>query len=75
MRRVKHGVAGDFLDGADGRDVDFVHLHDRFNVKVVGRKDFAKGRHDAGIVFEQGDRAIGRLLFVGPDMGGFLVKK
>ena len=71
--RVKDGVAGDFLNGANGRDVDFVHLHDRFDVEMVGRKYFAKARQDAGIVFERDNRAIGGLLLMGPDVGGFLV--
>jgi hypothetical protein len=69
---VKDGVAVDFSFGTDGRDVDLVHLHDRLDVKVMGRKDGSKGRHDAGIVFELGDRPIGFFLVVGPQMGGFL---
>lgn len=75
VRRVKDSVARDFLDGANGRDVDFVHLHDRFDVEMVGRKYFAKARQDAGIGFEQDDWAIGGVLLVGPDMGGFLVEE
>mmetsp|Transcript_26214 Transcript_26214/g.56219 ORF Transcript_26214/g.56219 Transcript_26214/m.56219 type:complete len:369 (+) Transcript_26214:280-1386(+) len=68
---VKDGVAGDFLDGTDSRDVDLVHLDDGLDVEMVGGENLAEGRHDARIVFELGDLAVGSVLLVGPDVGGF----
>lgn len=72
MRSVKNGVAGDFLNGTDGCDINLVHFHNRNNVKVVGTKDRTKARHNAGIRFELGDLIVCSLLFMRPDVCSFL---